>query len=79
MQCPKCHHDNRTERRFCVECGAALAMRCTASSIAAANSVAGSTELAVKVEVDELAAPVAALEEHNRAMDDAVKSTHPGA
>jgi hypothetical protein len=23
MQCPKCQHDNRSERRFCAECGAA--------------------------------------------------------
>ena len=29
MQCPQCHHDNRAERRFCAECGAALATRCT--------------------------------------------------
>jgi hypothetical protein len=28
MQCPKCHHDNRTERRFCAACGQALAAQC---------------------------------------------------
>src|SRR5262245_32572225 len=24
MRCPSCDHDNRTERRFCAECGAPL-------------------------------------------------------
>ncbi|MEO7327434.1 MAG: adenylate/guanylate cyclase domain-containing protein, partial [Minicystis sp.] len=28
MHCPSCSHDNRAERRFCAECGAALAARC---------------------------------------------------
>src|SRR4030095_7129505 len=28
MHCPSCHHENRTERRFCAECGVALAARC---------------------------------------------------
>ena len=28
MRCPACDHDNRAERRFCVECGAALATPC---------------------------------------------------
>ncbi len=28
MHCPSCHHENRTDRRFCAECGAALAARC---------------------------------------------------
>ncbi len=28
MQCPSCNHDNRSERRFCAQCGAALAARC---------------------------------------------------
>jgi len=30
MRCPSCNHDNRAERRFCAECGAALAARCPA-------------------------------------------------
>src|SRR5262245_2881991 len=29
MHCPTCHHENRTERRFCAECGGALVARCT--------------------------------------------------
>jgi Double zinc ribbon len=28
MRCPSCEHDNRAERRFCAECGAALAAPC---------------------------------------------------
>ncbi|MFN2426553.1 MAG: AAA family ATPase [Candidatus Binatia bacterium] len=28
MHCPSCRHDNRPDRRFCAECGAALALRC---------------------------------------------------
>jgi class 3 adenylate cyclase/predicted ATPase len=30
MHCPACNHDNRAERRFCAECGAALAALCAA-------------------------------------------------
>ncbi len=30
MHCPSCDHDNRAERRFCAQCGAALAARCAA-------------------------------------------------
>src|SRR5512139_1020184 len=30
MHCPSCNHDNRAERRFCGECGAALAALCAA-------------------------------------------------
>ena len=30
MHCPSCNHDNRAERRFCAECGAALAAQCAA-------------------------------------------------
>jgi len=30
MHCPSCNHDNRAERRFCAECGAALATPCAA-------------------------------------------------
>jgi class 3 adenylate cyclase/predicted ATPase len=30
MHCPSCHHDNRVGRRFCAECGTALAARCAA-------------------------------------------------
>ena len=30
MHCPSCKHDNRAERRFCAECGAALAALCAA-------------------------------------------------
>jgi class 3 adenylate cyclase/tetratricopeptide (TPR) repeat protein len=30
MQCPKCQHDNRAERLFCAECGAALPTICAA-------------------------------------------------
>ncbi len=35
MRCPSCDHDNRPERRFCTECGAALAAVC--ASCGAAN------------------------------------------
>jgi hypothetical protein len=28
MRCPSCDHDNRAERRFCAECGAALSIAC---------------------------------------------------
>src|SRR3989304_2020688 len=28
MQCPRCHASNREGRRFCAECGAALALAC---------------------------------------------------
>jgi class 3 adenylate cyclase/tetratricopeptide (TPR) repeat protein len=30
MRCPSCDHENRTERRFCAECGAAIATPCAA-------------------------------------------------
>src|SRR5262249_34254755 len=30
MRCPACQHDNRAERRFCAECGGALASICDA-------------------------------------------------
>jgi len=30
MRCPSCNRDNRAERRFCAECGSALAVRCAA-------------------------------------------------
>lgn len=35
MRCPSCNHDNRPERRFCAECGAAFAAVC--ASCGAAN------------------------------------------
>jgi class 3 adenylate cyclase len=35
MRCPSCDHDNRADRRFCAECGAALAADC--ASCGAAN------------------------------------------
>src|SRR5262244_1040949 len=28
MRCPSCHHDNRSDRRFCTQCGTTLARRC---------------------------------------------------
>ena len=28
MRCPSCNHDNRPDRRFCTECGAALSAAC---------------------------------------------------
>jgi class 3 adenylate cyclase len=28
MRCPSCHHDNRTDRRFCTQCGTRLAVGC---------------------------------------------------
>jgi hypothetical protein len=34
MRCPSCDHDNRPERRFCAECGAALAPVCAACGAA---------------------------------------------
>src|SRR5512139_2740050 len=34
MRCPSCDHDNRAERRFCAECGAALAAPCAACGAA---------------------------------------------
>jgi adenylate cyclase len=30
MRCPACQADNRADRRFCADCGAALAVRCSA-------------------------------------------------
>jgi hypothetical protein len=30
MHCSACGHENRTGRKFCVECGAALALACAA-------------------------------------------------
>jgi class 3 adenylate cyclase/tetratricopeptide (TPR) repeat protein len=30
MRCPSCNHDNRVDRRFCTECGGALAASCAA-------------------------------------------------
>jgi class 3 adenylate cyclase len=30
MQCPRCQHENRQERRFCAECGAPLDLACLA-------------------------------------------------
>ena len=32
MHGPSCHHDNRAERRFCAECGAARCAACGASN-----------------------------------------------
>jgi predicted amidophosphoribosyltransferase len=28
MRCPSCEYENRADRRFCAECGAALAASC---------------------------------------------------
>src|SRR5215468_6199955 len=28
MRCPSCHHDNRSDRRFCTQCGTKLAIAC---------------------------------------------------
>ena len=28
MRCPSCHHDNRSDRRFCTQCGTTLAAGC---------------------------------------------------
>ena len=28
MECPRCHQENRTEARFCEDCGAPLAVKC---------------------------------------------------
>jgi hypothetical protein len=28
MRCPDCHHDNRSDRRFCTQCGAKLVTGC---------------------------------------------------
>ena len=33
MRCPSCQRDNRAERRFCAECGAALAALCAACGV----------------------------------------------
>ena len=30
MRCPSCDHDNRSGRKFCVECGTVLALACAA-------------------------------------------------
>ncbi len=32
MRCPSCNHDNRAGRKFCAECGSALALACAACS-----------------------------------------------
>src|SRR5262245_1459646 len=34
MRCPSCNHDNRAERRYCAECGAALAATCASCGTA---------------------------------------------
>src|SRR5215813_2837510 len=34
MRCPSCDHDNRAERRFCTQCGAALAAVCPSCGVA---------------------------------------------
>lgn len=34
MRCPSCNHDNRADRRFCAECGGALATPCAACGAA---------------------------------------------
>jgi class 3 adenylate cyclase/tetratricopeptide (TPR) repeat protein len=34
MQCPRCQHENREGRRFCAECGAALALACSSCGFA---------------------------------------------
>ena len=34
MRCPSCDHDNGAERRFCGECGAALAVLCASCGTA---------------------------------------------
>ncbi len=34
MRCPRCDHVNRAERRFCAECGVALAAGCAACGAA---------------------------------------------
>jgi len=33
MQCPRCQHENRQGRRFCSECGAALALACPSCGV----------------------------------------------
>ena len=34
MQCPHCHADNRSERRFCAKCGAKLTLTCVSCGFA---------------------------------------------
>ena len=34
MRCPSCNHDNSSERRFCGECGAGLAVLCASCGTA---------------------------------------------
>src|SRR5262245_62412498 len=34
LRCPSCDHDNRAERRFCTQCGAALATVCPSCGVA---------------------------------------------
>jgi class 3 adenylate cyclase len=34
MNCPSCHYENRDGRKFCVDCGAALALQCPACGAA---------------------------------------------
>ena len=34
MRCPSCDHDNRADRRFCAECGAALVAGCASCGTA---------------------------------------------
>jgi class 3 adenylate cyclase/predicted ATPase len=33
MRCPSCDHDNRTDRRFCTECGATLSIACPSCGV----------------------------------------------
>ena len=55
MRCPSCNHDNRADRRFCAECGAALRPRAplaghrtSPARSSAAAAVRGSTHRGVR-------------------------------
>lgn len=64
MRCPSCAHDNRADRRFCAECGAALVVGC--ASCGAANQpgekFCGSCGAPLPTETPALVSPSAALE-----------------
>src|SRR5215471_13613157 len=51
MRCPSCHHDNRSDRRFCTQCGTTLAMRCPScgSAIEAGEKFCGGCGVALTI------------------------------
>src|SRR5262249_831543 len=51
MRCPSCHHDNRSDRHFCTQCGPTLAGRCPscAAPIEASEKFCGGCGVALTI------------------------------